>query len=90
LICLDPEVHMPKISLRRARKQQAPAQPATSPQTPTPDQPAAGPPTPAQEYAALGPDAPIAWPSGARRVPVTGQLSPHAAAALERMGITEK
>ena len=40
------------------------------------------------EWATLGPDAPIAWPSGAAKVPVTGQLSPHAAAALERMGIT--
>ncbi len=40
------------------------------------------------EWATLGPDAPIAWPSGATKVPVTGQLSPHAAAALERMGIT--
>jgi hypothetical protein len=54
-----------------------------------PEEPAARPSTPAQEYAALGPDAPIAWPSGARRVPVTGQLSPHAAAALQRMGITQ-
>jgi hypothetical protein len=54
-----------------------------------PEEPAAPPSTPAQEYAALGPDAPIAWPSGARRVPVTGQLSPHAAAALQRMGITQ-
>jgi hypothetical protein len=92
---------MPKISLRRARRQEAPAQPAASPQTPTPDQPAAspqtpapeqpaaGPQTPTQEYAQLGPDAPIAWPSGARRVPVTGKLSPHAAAALQRMGITQ-
>jgi hypothetical protein len=41
------------------------------------------------EYATLGPNAPIAWPSGAAKVPVTGQLSPHALAALERMGITK-
>lgn len=41
-------------------------------------------------YATLGQFAPIAWPSGfATKVPVTGQLSPHAAAALERMGITK-
>jgi hypothetical protein len=39
-------------------------------------------------YASLGPNAPIAWPSGSAKVPVTGKLSPHAAAALERMGIT--
>ena len=48
------------------------------------------PPGAPQEYAALGPNAPIAWPSGyATRVPVSGQLSPHAKAALERMGITQ-
>lgn len=55
-----------------------------------PDEPAAGPTgssTAQQEYATLGRDAPIAWPTGARRVPVTGKLSPHAAAALQRMGI---
>ena len=53
--------------------------------------PAASPSTPAREYAALGSDAPIAWPSvGGRRVPVTGELSPHAAAALQRMGITSQ
>ena len=47
-------------------------------------------PAPSREYAALGSDAPIAWPSvGGRRVPVTGQLSDHAAAALKRMGITQ-
>lgn len=41
-------------------------------------------------YATLGQHAPIAWPSGfATKVPVTGQLSPHAAAALKRMGITK-
>ena len=69
---------MLKRSLRRGAKQKAPNQPAARPQTP------------AQEYAKLGTDAPIAWPSvGGRRVPVTGQLSPHAAAALKRMGITE-
>lgn len=40
-------------------------------------------------YASLGQFAPIAWPSGSAKVPVTGQLSPHAAAALKRMGITK-
>jgi len=41
-------------------------------------------------YASLGQYAPIAWPSGfANKVPVTGQLSPHAQAALKRMGITQ-
>jgi hypothetical protein len=74
---------------RRGARQKAPDQPA-SPSPATPEQPVASPQTPAaQEYATLGADAPIAWPSGARRVPVTGQLSPHAAAALQRMGITE-
>ncbi len=70
---------------------QIPDQPAQIPDQPaqTPDQPAASRQTPASEYAALGPDAPIAWPSGARRVPVTGKLPPHAVAALERMGITK-
>ena len=48
-----------------------------------PEQPPAG------GYATLGQFAPIAWPSGSAKVPVTGQLSPHAAAALERMGITK-
>ena len=68
-----------KKSGRRPAQQEAPPQPAAAPSRPTP------------EYAALGPDAPIAWPSvGGRRVPVTGQLSPHAAAALERMGITKQ
>lgn len=44
---------------------------------------------PTGDYAKLGQYAPIAWPSGfANKVPVTGQLSPHAAAALQRMGIT--
>ncbi len=41
--------------------------------------------------------APNAWPSGfastggrdGNKVPVTGQLSPHALAALKRMGITK-
>ncbi len=43
-----------------------------------------------KEYATLGPNAPIAWPSGfATATPITGQLSPHAQAALERMGITK-
>ena len=77
-----------KKPFRRGARNKAPDQPA-SPSTPAPDQPAASPQTSAQEYATLGPDAPIAWPSGARRVPVTGQLSPHAAAALERMGVTK-
>ncbi len=52
-----------------------------------PDAPSGPPPG---GYATLGAHAPIAWPSGfATKVPVTGQLSPHAAAALERMGITK-
>ena len=75
---------MLKKSGRRGAKQKAPAQSAQ------PAQPAAPPARPTQEYARLGTDAPIAWPSvGGRRVPVTGQLSPHAAAALKRMGITK-
>ena len=77
---------------RRAPQQQAPAPPPARPAPPpaSPAPPAAGPATPAREYAALGSDAPIAWPSvGGRRVPVTGQLSPHAVAALRRMGITK-
>jgi hypothetical protein len=82
-------IQMLKKSLRRGRSK-APDRPAASTNTTTQDQPAASPQTPAQEYAALGADAPIAWPSGARRVPVTGQLSPHAAAALERKGITQR
>ena len=49
--------------------------------------PPSGPPS--GGYATLGPNAPIAWPSGTAKVPVTGKLSPHAAAALERMGITK-
>lgn len=52
-----------------------------------PDPPAGGG-APTGGYATLGPNAPIAWPSGAAKVPVTGQLSPHALAALQRMGIT--
>jgi len=80
---------MLKKSLRRGARRGAPDQPAARSNAPATNQPAASPQTPTQEYAALGPDAPIAWPSGARRVPVTGQLSPHAAAALKRMGITE-
>lgn len=41
-------------------------------------------------YASLGQYAPIAWPSGfATKVPVTGEISPHAAAALKRMGIVK-
>jgi hypothetical protein len=83
------EVHMLKRSRRRGARQEAPQQPAPAPaQTPAAQTPA---PTTAQEYAALGADAPIAWPSqSGRRVPVTGQLSPHAAAALKRMGITNE
>lgn len=89
------------VRLRTGRRREAPDelparpstvtanQPAAGPSAASPDQPPAGTSTPAPEYATLGPDAPIAWPSGARRVPVTGQLSPHAAAALERMGITK-
>ena len=62
---------------------------ASRPQAPEPQSP--GPSRPTPEYAKLGSDAPIAWPSvGGRRVPVTGQLSPHAAAALDRMGITKQ
>jgi hypothetical protein len=49
--------------------------------------PPAGAPT--SGYATLGQYAPIAWPSGAAKVPVTGKLSPHAAAALKKMGITK-
>ena len=83
--------------LKRSKKakQEEPAKPAAAPR-PEPVQQAApprpsAPRTPAQEYAALGSDAPIAWPSvGGRRVPVTGQLSPHAKAALKRMGITQE
>ena len=81
--------------LKRSKKnKQEPAKPAAAPR-PEPVQQAAPPrPTtpspPAQEYATLGADAPIAWPSvGGRRVPVTGQLSPHAKAALRRMGISK-
>jgi len=62
---------------------------ATRPETP-PEPPAPSSTKPTPEYAALGADAPIAWPSvGGRRVPVTGELSPHARAALQRMGITK-
>ena len=53
-----------------------------------PEQPAGN--APQQEWATLGGNAPIAWPSGAAKVPVTGELSPHAKAALERMGVTQK
>lgn len=80
--------------LKRSKKgaKQEPAKPP-APSRPEPAQQAAPPrpSTPAQEYAKLGTDAPIAWPSvGGRRVPVTGQLSPHAQAALKRMGITKE
>lgn len=78
---------------RRAKQQDAPVQPAARPKAPAagPNPTAAKPQTATPEYAALGSDAPIAWPSNSgRRVPVTGQLSPHAAAALQRMGITKE
>ena len=81
---------MLKRSSKKKEKKPAKPQAAARPQ---PTQQAAPPPpsTPAQEYAKLGTDAPIAWPSvGGRRVPVTGQLSPHAQAALKRMGITKE
>jgi len=79
---------MPKLSLGRAKKSKSPQQQKQQAAQPAP--PAAPPSKPTPEYAALGPDAPIAWPSvGGRRVPVTGQLSPHAAAALKKMGITQ-
>ena len=64
--------------LKGALMHRAPEEPTRGP---------AGPSTPSREYATLGRDAPIAWPTSARRVPVTGELSPHAVAALERMGI---
>ena len=71
--------------LKKARKR-----PARSKATTPPPAPPAPPSAPAREYAKLGADAPIAWPSvGGRRVPVTGELSPHAQAALKRMGITQ-
>ena len=54
-----------------------------------PDERVPPPGAPTGGYASLGPNAPIAWPSGSAKVPVTGQLSPHALAALERMGITK-
>ena len=60
-----------------------------------PDERVPPPGAPTSEYATLGPNAPTAWPSGytggggsGSNRPVTGQLSPHAKAALERMGIT--
>ena len=84
---------MLKRSRRRATKEEAPQQQAARPATPaaSPAPPAASPAKAAQEYAKLGTDAPIAWPSvGGRRVPVTGQLSPHAVSALKRMGITKE
>ena len=82
---------MLKRSKKSPQQQRAkPAKPAKASRQ-EPAQPAAPPSRPAQEYAALGSDAPIAWPSvGGRRVPVTGQLSPHAQAALKRMGITKE
>jgi len=54
-----------------------------------PDERVPPPGAPTGGYASLGANAPIAWPSGSAKVPVTGQLSPHALAALERMGITK-
>jgi hypothetical protein len=73
-----------KLKKSRQRSPQQQKAPAQAPAPPAP--PAA----PSREYAALGADAPIAWPSvGGRRVPVTGELSPHAVAALKRMGITQ-
>lgn len=84
---------MLKRSRKRTPKQEEPARPAAKPAAPaaSPAPPAANPSAASREYASLGPDAPIAWPSvGGRRVPVTGQLSPHAAAALKRMGITQE
>jgi len=69
-----------------ARKLRRKAAPKAAPDPPAPSPPSA----PAREYATLGADAPIAWPAaGQRRVPVTGELSAHAAAALQRMGITK-
>ncbi len=56
-----------------------------------PDERVPPPGAPVGEYASLGQNAPIAWPSGfAVATPVTGQLSPHAQAALKRMGITKE
>ena len=82
---------MLKRSKKSPQQQQQRAKPAKASRQ-EPAQAAPPPPsTPAQEYARLGTDAPIAWPSvGGRRVPVTGQLSPHAQAALKRMGITKE
>ena len=59
------------------------------------DEPVPPPGAPATPYATLGSSAPIAWPSGFAGTgggtglsrPVSGELSPHAKAALERMGI---
>ena len=81
---------MLKRSSKKAKQQ--PAKPAAPPrQEPAQQAAPPRPSAPAQEYAKLGADAPIAWPSvGGRRVPVTGQLSPHAQAALKRMGITKE
>jgi hypothetical protein len=70
--------------LKKSRKGAKPKQASA------PSPPPAPPSAPSREYAKLGADAPIAWPSvGGRRVPVTGELSPHAASALKRMGITQ-
>ena len=81
---------MLKRSKKTPQQQQQRAKPAAASRQ-EPAQQAPPPSTPAREYAKLGSDAPIAWPSvGGRRVPVTGELSPHAQAALKRMGITKE
>lgn len=62
-----------------------------------PDERVPPPGAPEGGYATLGQNAPKAWPSGfssyggrtGNAAPVTGQLSPHAKAALKRMGITQ-
>lgn len=61
-----------------------------------PDERVPPPGAPTGGYASLGQQAPTAWPSGfassgrtGSAAPVTGQLSPHAKAALKRMGITQ-
>jgi hypothetical protein len=77
------------MKLKKSRSRSPQQQQQQQQQAPAP--PAAPPAASRQEYARLGSDAPIAWPSvGGRRVPVTGELSPHAMAALKRMGITQE
>ena len=57
---------------------------------PAPDRPPS-PPPPAGGWATPPANAPIAWPSNAgRKVPVTGQLSPHVAAAYARLMASQK